>query len=118
MGRRLPEVAFDILLRAARGAAGASIETIDAFRPDPHAVEWVRRWLSERGVVCHATHHGLACSAPGEVIARLFTVKVRRNPARGPEQRAVEILGEVQVPAEIADLVEQVTFPAPPQLFS
>jgi hypothetical protein len=110
-------VVFDVLLRAPGRRRDDQGLPATAAPPEPEVLERCRRWLAARGVTCRATTFGLACSAPGNVFAELFRVRVAPNSKRGPEQPAVVIEGKIHVPSEIASWVEQVTVPAPPSFF-
>ena len=110
-------VAFEVLLRPSKGRRLPSAATIEASRPDPEEAERCRRWLASRGATCHLTTFGIACSAPAEVFAALFRVRVAPNQERTPGQPTVVISGVIRVPTEIDQLVEQVALSVPPELF-
>lgn len=107
---------FDVLLRSGASGQVPHLQTIEQFEPPPEAIEKCRRWFAARGVKCHATQFGLACSASEDRFASLFQVKVSRL-AKGPGGPAHEVHGTIRVPPEIADLVEQITVSGPPEFF-
>lgn len=111
-------VAFDLLLKGPAAASGRqpSVGEIEQFKPPPEAVERCRRWLAARAVTCHATDFGLACTAAPGRFTELFGVALEPA-AAGPGLPALRMAGEPRPPEPIADLVDQVTLSAAPELF-
>ncbi len=109
-------VAFEVVLRTAGSGRTPTLRTIDSFRPDPEGIESGRRWLQAHGVSAHATAFSLACSAPPAVFETLFGVKLvaLKKVTAGVPWR---IEGTVQVPDEIAGLVEDIMLSRAPELF-
>jgi hypothetical protein len=116
MARKSAPISFDVLLRSDASGREASAKTVGAFAPDSEKMERCRRWLAARGVTCSAANFSIACSAPPEVFAKLFRVKAKPAKAAAAQPSA-EIEGSIQVPEEIAELVEQVTLTRPPEFF-
>jgi hypothetical protein len=107
---------FEILLRSPGSKRTPHVDTIDQFRPDVEAVEYCRRWLSDKGVTCYPTEFGLVCSASKELFESLFSTKiepVRQMPGKPPWR----FLSGPKPPSEIAHYIEQIEIPAPPELF-
>jgi hypothetical protein len=111
------QVAFDVLLRAPASGRTPHVATIDQFRPDPENIEKCRRWLAGEGVTCYATDFGLACSAPCELFESLFGVSLKPVRPASPGRPPFEIVGEIRSPAEVADMIDQVSISAPPEFF-
>lgn len=111
-------VNFDILLRsqASDADAAAHVDTIDEFRPSPDAIEECRRWLTLKGIACHPTDFGLACSAPETIFYSLFAK--RRNSGSQPDNaEKVHSIGEFEPPKAIAHLIDQITLSQMPDLY-
>jgi hypothetical protein len=113
----LPLVTFEVLLRTAGSGRQPHLGNLGDFQPKPDAIERCRRWMVLHGVNCRPANFSLACSAPGQVFASLFSVNISRNPNSGPGQPSVLVYGDIRVPAEIADIVDQVNLPAAPEFF-
>ena len=111
-------VNFDILLRSQASDAGAAanLGTIDEFRPPPAAIEECRRWLALKGIACHPTDFGLACSAPETIFYSLFpkrrNTKTQRDVADNDNSS-----GEFEPPEAIAHLIDQITLSQMPDLY-
>lgn len=113
-----PLVYFDILVRAVRPGPGrkARLSNLEEFRPSDEDVEKCRRMLAARGVTCHFTGFGLACSVPRELFESLFSARLE---AHRTEQGMMfwKPSSEPKPPEELASLVEQITIARPPDLF-
>ena len=109
-------VAFDVLLHPSGASVEPDVRTVAALRPAPEDIVRCRQWFAARGVEAYDTAFGLSCSAPHRVFEALFGVTLRA-PADPAESSVPEIIGCVEPPAEIADLVEQVTLTRPPEFF-
>lgn len=109
-------IEFDILVRAEASGETPDVSNIHRFRPDPEDVEKCRRWLAGKGVSCHTSEFGLACSASRQLFESLFSTKVEPL-EQGPGKPPWRLLNDPEPPAEIADYVEDVTIAVPPELF-
>jgi len=111
-------VNFDILLRSQASDAdvAATVYTIDEFRPSPDAIEECRRWLTLKGITCHPTGFGLACSAPETIFISLFPKRRDTRPPRENEEKD-ESIGEFEPPNAIAHLIDQITLSQMPDLY-
>lgn len=72
-------------------------------RRGPHR-EAVRRWLQDRGVICHDTEAGLSCTVEGAVVERLFGASMQPG-------------AQLQPPPAIAGHIESITVPPEPEFF-
>ena len=118
MNNRGHRVEFDVLLRepAADRERSVDLRTVGASRPSAGTIQRCRRWLEGQGIVCHPTTFGLACTAPMQLFSAVFGVElIATDP--GPGRPPFEMSGEVQLPEEIAEIVEQVSIGAAPELF-
>lgn len=110
-----PVVEFEVLVRGPSAGAPPSVETVEGLRPRPADLERCRRYLADRGVTCHATDFGLACSAPRRLVEALLGSQLEPvESTTGPPWRFV---GAPRAPDDIAELVEQVSLVARPELF-
>ena len=118
MGRtkQQPTVSFDVLLRSPGSGRAPSVTNIDQFRPPSDAIEKVLRFLIAKGMVCHSTDFGLACTAPRTLFESLFSVRLQSVDAQ-PGMPAWQISGTPKLPREIADLIEQFTIATSPESF-
>ncbi|MGH0037255.1 MAG: hypothetical protein ACQGVK_19695 [Myxococcota bacterium] len=110
-------VRFDVLLRAPGSGREASVGTIADHRVDPDAIERCRRVLADRGVTCHPTDFGLVCDASKVVFEGTFGVELARSAEGHTGRPAWAMLGVPAPPESIADLVDQITIAAEPELF-
>lgn len=114
--RSTASVPFQVLLRSSSDGRIATTANIDAFRVDPERAERVRRWLHAHGVTAHVTDFAIAASAPPKVFASLFGVQPKR--ASSGAASDAWVLPEVpRVPAEIAEVVAEVTIAPQPEFF-
>lgn len=109
-------VGFDILLRAPASGKTPSLENIDRFKPPPENIEKCHQWLASKGVTCHPTEFGLACSAPAEVFESLFNTKVKRGKS-APGVPPWHCSTPPKPPHEIEEYVDQISIPAPPKFY-
>lgn len=109
-------IQFDILLKPAGSFDKPHVNNIDLFRPLSENIEKCHRWLSSKGVTCHPTDFGLACSAPAELFESLFSTKVERSELKivappwncSPPPKA---------PLEIEEYIDQISIAAIPELY-
>lgn len=113
---RSENIEFDILVCAGTSVETPAVSNIDRFRPDPEDVENCRRWLDSKGVACYITEFGLACSASRQIFESIFSTQVKRS-RQGSGKPPWQLLTDPVPPPEIADYIEEVTVPAPPELF-
>lgn len=116
MTARTPTVAFEVLLRSNGAGRTPTSRNLDQFRADSEVAERVRRWLHARGVTAHSTEFTVACTAPRKIFESLFGVRLR------PRKEITKlgcwaVQGEIRIPEEIADLVEDVTLSVMPEIF-
>lgn len=109
-------VTFDVLLHPSGAPVEPDVRTVAALRPAPEDIVRCRQWFAARDVEAYDTAFGLSCSAAHHVFESLFGVTLRA-PTDPAVSAVPEIIGCVEPPAEIADLVEQVTLTRPPELF-
>ena len=107
-------IAFDVLLRGETDDVSVAAVDLDNLRPPPEAMERCFRWLSNQGVTCHKTEFGLACEAKVERFETLFGVRIIKEQSVTP---TCDLEVEPQAPADIADLVLQITVVKPPTFF-
>ncbi len=110
------QVSFDVLLRTAGSGRIPTVENIHEFHASAEEIEKCRRWFASQGITCHATQFGLACNAKRESFESIFGVRLTPTQG-GPGVRSHQMSGEPKPPAEIADLIDQITLSAPPELF-
>lgn len=111
-------VNFDILLRSQASTAGAAanVSTIDDFRSSPNALEECRRWLTRKGITCHSTGFGLACSAPEAVFYSLFSKRCNTKTQPDDPEKDKSI-GQFEPPKAIAHLIDQITLSQKPDFY-
>lgn len=109
-------VQFDVLLKSPGSGQTPNVANIDQFRVAPETIEKCRRWLASQGVDCGATDFGLACRADKAVFERLFGTELRPR-TKAPGTPPWQCVSAPQAPPEIREYVEQVSIPAPPELF-
>ena len=109
-------VGFDILMRAPASGKTPNIDNIDQFKPPPENIVKCHRWLASRGVTCHPTDFGFACSAPVDIFETLFHTKVKRSKS-APGVPSWSCSPPPKAPHEIEEYVDQITIPAPPEFF-
>src|SRR5262249_30160541 len=90
-------IALEIVLKNAQPGAA----------PNPGDVAQVRRAVEASGAVCLAVPFGLVCTATRAQLAQLF----------GGASASVAPGDALAVPAGLADVVEQITFPRKPEFF-
>lgn len=116
MAARSSTVAFEVLLRSKGSGRSATSRNVEQFRADPEAAERVRRWLHAHGVTAHATDFSIACTAPPKIFESLFGVELR--PIKGPKKvPRWSVDGQIRIPEEIAEFVENVTLSMMPEFF-
>lgn len=109
-------VEFDILLKAPGSDKTPHVDNISQFKPPAENIAKCRRWLASRGVTCHSTDFGLACSAPAELFEALFSTKLERS-SPAPGVPCWHCSSPLQAPPEIEEYVDQISIPAPPELY-
>lgn len=109
-------VAFDVLLRPSGSPIEPGVETVGALRPMPEDIGRCQRWFAARGVEAHETAFGLSCSAPRKLFESVFGVALQ-GPDGAEASDVPKIVGHLEPPAAIADLVEQVTLTRRPEFF-
>lgn len=97
-----PVVRFDVLVAA--DEATADHRQSGPAHPGEARVDEVRRWFIRHGAQCHDTGFGVACTMPRTEAAALLGGDLRPGV-------------QVDPPAAIAHLVDQVTVPVEPELF-
>lgn len=97
-----PVVRFDVLV--AVDETTVDPRQSEPARPTEAQIDQVRRWFIRHGAQCHDTGFGVACTMPRARAAALF----------GGDLQPGE---QVDPPAAIAHLVDQVTVPVEPELF-
>lgn len=107
---------FDILLKPAGSNKTPVVDNIDQFRPHAEIIEKCRRWLTSKGITCHSTDFGLACSAPLKIFEILFNTKVEQS-GSGPGMPPRRCSSPPKAPPEIEEHVDQITISAPPELY-
>jgi hypothetical protein len=113
---QINQINFDILIRSSASGGEPHLTTIDRYRPKAEDIEECRRQLAAKGVQCHTTNFGLACTVPLEMFESLFSTQLEANEPR-PGVPPWRCLTDPQPPLEIAHLIEQITIPAPPDFF-
>lgn len=108
-------IAFDILLRGETDDVEVAAANVDKLRPPPESIERCFRWLSNEGVSCHKTEFGVACEATVEHFETLFGTRIIKEQSGAPN---FDLEVEPQAPADIADLVSQITVARPPTFFT
>lgn len=114
--RDLNVINFDILLKPAGSNKIPLVDNIDQFRPPAENIEKCRRWLTSKGVTCHSTDFGLACSTPLETFEILFDTKVEHSRS-GPGMPSWRCSSPPKAPPEIEEHIDQITISAPPELY-
>jgi hypothetical protein len=111
-------IEFDILLKGPESDVDApvTVDTVAGRRPSVETIERCRRWLEGRGVTCHPSAFGLACSAPKQLFESLFDVDLATTGA-APGTPPYRMSRPARPPDPIAELVDQITISAPPELF-
>ena len=109
-------ISFDILLRARGADKIPDIKTIDEFKPSPEHIEMCRRWLDSKGITCHATEFGLACSAAASLFEKIFSTKVQRK-RTAPGKPVWQCSPPPKAPPELDEYIDQISVTAPPELF-
>ena len=109
-------VEFDILLKAGASGKTPRLDNIDQFKPPAENVAKCRRWLASKGVTCHSTDFGLACSATAEIFEALFSATLERSDS-GPGVPCWHCSSPPQAPQEIERYVDQISISAPPELY-
>ena len=109
-------VNINIILKSGSPETDIHVNTIKNFIPDSGDLERCRRYLISRGVTCHPTSFGLACSAPKEVIEKVFKTKLKTNENESISSMR-QFLIKPEIPVEIEKYVEQITLEIPPELF-
>jgi hypothetical protein len=94
------QIRFDILIRTEASGRMPDLSNISDFRAEPESLERTRRWLAARGIECHATQFGFACTCPKDLFKSVFG--------------SIE---HPQPPPDIAQLIEQVTLTVDPEFF-
>ena len=113
----MTDVEIEVLLKPPRAGDVPHIGAMAEFKPDPGDIERCRRWFAARGLTAHATDFGLVCSGPKPLVEELFQTRLITTEGQpGAPPFAPE--GALQAPAELADLIENITLPGRPILFS
>jgi hypothetical protein len=115
-GMTAESVNFDILMRLPAEGSGPALATIDGLRPAPADLERCRRWLLGHGVAAYSTGFGFACSMPRERFEALFQARLEVQP-KAPGRPPFRFAEGPRIPDEVADLIGQITFSPPPELF-
>lgn len=116
MTARTPTVAFELLLRSKGSGHTPASHNIDQFRADPEVAERVRRWLHAHDVTAHSTEFTVAGTTPQKTFESLFGVRLR--PRKGDKKLGDwSVEGEIRIPDEIADAVENVVLSVRPEFF-
>ena len=109
-------IGFDILLKAPGSGKTPHVGNIDQFKPPPENIVKCHRWLASKGVTCHSTDFGLACSVPAELFEKLFSTKVKRSKsASGAPSWSCS--SPPKAPRDIEEFVDQISISAPPEFF-
>ncbi|MHC4508008.1 MAG: protease pro-enzyme activation domain-containing protein [Planctomycetota bacterium] len=109
-------IGFDILLKAPGSDKTPHVDNIAQFKPPPENIAKCHRWLASRGVTCHATDFGLACSAPVGLFETLFSTKVEcGTPAPGAPHWHCS--SPPEAPREIEEYVDQISISVLPELY-
>lgn len=117
MANESSEVMFDVLLVTAGSGQLPHGENVQDFYAAADDIEFCRRWFAGRGMILHATPFGLSGSAPRALFESVFAAKLEPLEA-APGQPGFRILVEPKPPAELADLIDQVTIAAAPEMFN
>ncbi len=118
MNKSLPKnIGFDVLLKSSASGGMPSLNNIEQFKPPQENIAKCNRWLTSKGVTCHATDFGLACSAPAELFETLFSTKVKYTRS-SPGAPCWHSTSHIKVPLEIAEYIDQISISAPPEFFS
>lgn len=115
-GENLPIIQFDILLKAMDSIDIIDLSNIDRLRPPPENIEKCYRWFSSKGVTCHTTDFGLACSAPVELFESLFSTNVERSKSKIAAP-SWDCSPPPKAPPEIEEYVDQISITASPELY-
>ena len=110
------KIDFEILLISPGMEQPPRVNNIEKFRPKVEAIEFCRRWLSSKGVACHSTDFGLACSAPKKLIESVLYTKIEpihHTPGK-PIWRFVK---NPKPPSDIAKYIAQIVITAKAELF-
>lgn len=107
---------INIILKSGSPEKDIHVKTIKSFIPDSGDIEHCRRYLISRGVSCHPTSFGLACSAPKETIEKVFKTKFKAD-EHDSTGSIIDFLSKPEIPAEIVEYVDQITIEIPPELF-
>jgi hypothetical protein len=109
-------VGFDILLKAPASDRTPHIDNIAQFKPPPENIVRCRRWLASRGVTCHSTDFGLACSATTKLFEILFSTKVKRSKS-APGVPCWHCSSPPKAPREIEEYIDQISISVPPEFY-
>jgi hypothetical protein len=109
-------IEFDILIRSEGSGETPDVNNLDRFRPDHEDIENCRLWLDSRGVVCHKTEFGLACSTSLPNFESLFSTQATRS-SQNSGKPGWHLSDDPVPPREIAEYIEDITIWASPELF-
>lgn len=93
-------IQVEITVKAPSRPEVVTAANVHEAKPRPEDIERCRRWVAARGLDAFATDFTVVCEGTPEQIADLF----------GDAEQPV-------APLEIAEFVDQVTVPRPPDLF-
>jgi len=109
-------IGFDILLKAPGSGKTPHVGHIDQFKPPPENIVKCHRWLTSKGVTCHSTDFGLACSASAELFEKVFSTKVKRSKSASGVP-SLSCSSPPKAPRDIEEYVDQISISAPPEFF-
>ncbi len=110
-------VAFDALLRPAGGVETPTVENIGAFYAPPESVEKCRKWFAERGILCAANRFGVSGQMSRAEFEEIFVVELIPATAPAAGMPVYRVEGQIQIPPELANEIDQVTVSGSPELF-
>jgi hypothetical protein len=109
-------VQFDVLLRTEASNTPATLNNIEAFRPDAGDLQICLKWFQQQGMRVYATDFGLAGEATPQAFEALFQVKLAPAAAEDPGPPG-RISGDLQVPTPIKAYIDQISLSQPPEMF-
>lgn len=116
MTTEVDEVMFDVLLRSAGSGHLPHTDNIHEFYVSSDDIEHCRRWFAERDIILHTTPFGLSGSATREQFETIFAAKLA--PIKSvPGQLNYRLLVGPKPPAELTEMIDQITVTTSPAFF-
>ncbi len=109
-------IQFDVLIKGQGGRQRPDLKNIQYFKPAPDDIEKCRRWFEKKAVTVYPTEFGLSGETTKKHFESIFKVRLILADSRAAEP-PFRMSSEPHLPDEIAELIDQITLSAPPELF-